>query len=82
MPQDSSGSPVRIGDRVRWRGEVYTITAFGDRTGRFGTHTIEFDRPPHLDQTPDELSIDLIDPLDAPKETEWLSYAKTKLGRS
>lgn len=60
-PQDSTGKPIAIGDRVSWRGQIYTIKAFGDAVGRFGTCTIEFEEPRHVDdEIPDEISVDLV----------------------
>ena len=59
--QDSAGQPITVGDRVRWRGQLYTIKAFGKAVGRFGTRTITFAEPPHLtNEVPDEMAVDLI----------------------
>ncbi len=59
-PTDSRNNPVRVGDRVRWRGETYTIAGFVPGAGIHGTHAVEFVEPRHLDEVPDEVSIDLI----------------------
>ncbi len=58
--RDSRGTPVRVGDVVRFRGKEYTIAAFGPKEGRFGTHLIEFTEEPHTTEKPDEISIDLV----------------------
>ena len=60
-PQDSAGRQIRVGDRVSWRGQIYTIKSFGDPVGRFGTRTIAFEEPPHTDEVPDEITIDLVE---------------------
>ena len=61
-PQDSTGRVIRAGDRVNWRGQIYTIKAFGDLSGRYGTRTILFDEPLHLqDEIPDEIAVDLVE---------------------
>jgi hypothetical protein len=61
MPSDSTGAPIKVGDRVRWRGQQYTIKSFGPRTGRLGTHEIEFNEPRHIpDEVPDEIAVDLV----------------------
>jgi hypothetical protein len=61
-PVDSSGKPIRIGDRVRCRGEQYTIVGFRPGLGRFGTSCIDFDRPFHAaPEDPDEIAVDRID---------------------
>lgn len=60
-PQDSTGRPIQVGDRVSWRGQIYTIKAFGETTGRFGTRAILFEEPSHgPDEVPDEISVDLV----------------------
>jgi hypothetical protein len=58
-PQDSTGREIAVGDRVNWRGQIYTIKAFGGPVGRFGTRTIEFEEPLHRDEVPDEIAVDL-----------------------
>jgi hypothetical protein len=59
--QDSSGRPITIGDRVSWRGQIYTIKAFGELVGRYGTRAIEFEEPLHSsDEVPDEIAVDLV----------------------
>jgi len=61
-PQDSTGRVIRAGDRVNWRGQIYTIRAFGDLTGRYGTRTILFEEPLHIhDEVPDEIAVDLVE---------------------
>ena len=60
-PQDSTGRPIGVGDRVRWRGQIYTIKAFVDPVGRCGTRTIVFEEPRHVsDEVPDEIAVDLV----------------------
>ncbi len=60
-PQDSAGREIRVGDRVRWRGQLYTIKAFGGPVGRHGTHAIEFEEPLHRQELPDEFAVDLVE---------------------
>lgn len=61
-PQDSTGRVIRAGDRVNWRGQIYTIQAFGDLVGRYGTHTILFEEQLHIqDEIPDEIAVDLVE---------------------
>ena len=61
-PQDSMGRAIAVGDRVSWRGQLYTIKAFGDLIGRLGTHAISFEEPLHIqDEVPDEISVDLVE---------------------
>lgn len=61
-PQDSSGRSIGVGDRVNWRGKIYTIKAFGETVGRYGTRVIEFKEPRHRqDEVPDEIAVDLVE---------------------
>ncbi len=59
--KDSAGHPITVGDTVTWRGQLYTIKAFGDAIGRSGTRAIEFEEPLHLTtEIPDEIAVDLV----------------------
>lgn len=61
-PQDSTGRPIGVGDRVSWRGQIYTIKSFGDPIGRFGTRAIAFEESLHVqDEIPDEIAVDLVE---------------------
>ena len=61
MPSDSTGKPLDIGNRVRFRGQMYTIKGFGENTGECGTTTLEFEEPRHTPEIPDEISVDLVE---------------------
>ena len=61
-PQDSAGRAISVGDRVSWRGQLYTIKSFGNPVGRCGTSTITFEEPLHIqDEIPDEIGVDLVE---------------------
>jgi hypothetical protein len=61
-PQDSTGRTIGIGDRVSWRGQLYTIKAFGEAVGRYGKRAIVFEEPPHIqNEVPDEIGVDLVE---------------------
>lgn len=61
MYYDSAGRSIREGNRVRFRGEVYTIKSFKPGEGRSGTAAIEFEEPEiHTEEVPDEWSVDLV----------------------
>ncbi len=55
-PFDSTGKPIRVGDRVRYRGGVYTIKSF-EPGGRMETSKIRFEKVPAAD-CPDEWTDD------------------------
>jgi hypothetical protein len=61
-PMDSAGKLIRVGDRVTWRGQIYTIKAFGDRVGHFHTRSITFEETLHVsNEIPDEIGVDLVE---------------------
>ena len=61
-PQDSTGQPIGVGDRVSWRGQIYTIKSFGEPIGRFGTRAIAFEEALHINgEIPDEIAVDLME---------------------
>lgn len=58
---DSTGKTIAVGDKVRWRSQVYTIKQFLPGQGRTGIAGIEFEEPqlaPHQNELPDEWSVD------------------------
>lgn len=63
MPMDSTGAAIGVGDKVRWRGTVFTIRSFRPGEGRLGTSAIDFEEPLHLDEIPDEIGVDRIEEL-------------------
>ncbi len=58
MHYDSTGIVVTTGDKVRFRGEEYTIKSFLETTGACGTSQIEFVEEQHVSEVADEVSID------------------------
>jgi hypothetical protein len=60
MPEDSTGNNLNIGDRVRFRGQVYTIKEFLFDKGIHGTAAIKFVEPQHTEEQADEVSVDLL----------------------
>ncbi len=55
---DSTGKPINVGDVVKFRGELYTIKAFGPKEDVFGVCTIIFTEPCHTDEVPHECNVD------------------------
>lgn len=62
---DSTNKPIKAGDRVRFRGQDYTISQFIPGDGRWGCAVIKFEEPQHTGEQADECSVDLIE---APRE--------------
>jgi hypothetical protein len=61
QPTDSTGKFLRIGDRVCFRGEIYTIKAFHfGEFGEGGIARIEFEEPQHTSELADEVNVDLV----------------------
>lgn len=62
VPLDSTGKHIRIGSKVRFRGQIYTIADFvPDGKGRFGTSQIKFKEEQHTTEVADEISVDLVE---------------------
>ena len=60
MHQDSTGKPIKVGSKVRFQGEHFTIKSFGEG-GRLGVPTIEFEEEvTHTTEVPDEISVDRV----------------------
>ena len=61
-PQDSTGQLIFVGDRVRWREQIFTIKAFGERKGRLNSALLEFEEPynPKGYLPPDEISVEKV----------------------
>ncbi len=58
---DSTGKPIVVGDKVRWRGQVYTIKAFREGEGRIPEcSAIDFEESKHLEETSDEWGVDKV----------------------
>lgn len=55
---DSANHLIRIGDRVKFRGRVYTIKEFRD-TGKTFVEIL-FQEPQHTSEVATEISVDLV----------------------
>ncbi len=58
---DSTGTLINVGDRVRFRGQVYTIKKFGPFEDHYGVRTIIFTEAAHCNETPHECNVDKVD---------------------
>ena len=61
--KDSTGKCICIGDKVKFRGVIYTIKSFVDGKGCLGTSQIIFEEDQHTDEIADEISVDLVPSL-------------------
>lgn len=57
---DSTGYVIKEGDRVKFRGQVYTIKKFLKTKGACNTSQIEFEEEQHTEEIADEISVDKI----------------------
>jgi len=58
---DSVGRSIRTGDKVRFRGNIYTIAKFHPGEGCMGTARITFTESEiHTDEPADEISVDRV----------------------
>lgn len=61
MRRDSTGRPIKEGDRVKFRGCEYTIHLFLGPIGSYRTQGISFKEPCHTTELADETNVDLVD---------------------
>lgn len=57
---DSTGKQIAVGDKVRFRGQEYTLKGFGPFESHYGVATLTFEEPLHTDEVPCECTIDKI----------------------
>ena len=60
MRQDSTGNPIYVGDKVRFRGRVYTILGFGTFDKSVDVYPIYFKENQHTPEVANETSVDKI----------------------
>ena len=60
MPQDSTGQPINEGDKVRFRGQIYTINNFGPCAAPYNVRDIYFVEDQHTIEIANEISVDKI----------------------
>lgn len=57
---DSTGKQIAIGDKLRFRGQEYTLKGFGPMNLDLNVATLIFEEPLHTNEVPDEISVDKI----------------------
>ena len=62
MHYDSARNPIQVGNKVRFRGQIYTIKEFSDEKGPyFKTPVLIFEEESiHTDEIPEEAIVDLV----------------------
>lgn len=63
IEQDSMSHPIKVGDKVRFRGEHYTIKEFLPGKGLNGCNALVFEEEvtgPFALELPDETAVDLV----------------------
>ncbi len=60
---DSTGKEIKIGNRIRFRGTIYTLKAFGPVEEQYGVATLIFEEPLALNvnEVPHECNVDYFD---------------------
>jgi hypothetical protein len=66
--RDSTGKPIKVKDRVRFRGKEYTIKDFDPGLGVNNTSRIIFEEKQDTLEWADEISVDLVTSAELPKE--------------
>lgn len=60
MYADSTGKPIAVGDKIRFRGQIYTLEDFGPVEDFYGVATLVFKEKVHTDEVPHECNVDLV----------------------
>lgn len=55
---DSTGKLIEIGDKIRFRGQEYTLKDFGPVEEHYGVATLVFEEPLHTCEVPHECNVD------------------------
>jgi len=55
---DSTGKPIEIGDKIKFRGQEYTLKDFGPIEKQYGVATLVFEEPVHTPEVPHECNVD------------------------
>ena len=83
MYKDSIGQhEIRIGYRVKFKGEIYTIARFLPGKGRCGMAAIEFEEKQHVDEVADEISVDFINlgqTMENKNDKEFLQWIHNRM---
>lgn len=57
---DSTGKQIAVGDRIKFRGQEYTLKGFGPNEEHYGVATLIFEEPMHTEEIPHECNVDKI----------------------
>ena len=61
IPMDSTGQPIAVGDKLRFRGKLFTLQGFGPREDVYNVRTLIFEEPiEHTREVPHECNVDLV----------------------
>ncbi len=57
---DSTGKQIEVGNKIKFRGQIYTLKAFGPNEDHYGVATLIFEEPVHTEEVPHECNVDLV----------------------
>lgn len=57
---DSTGRQIAIGDKIRFRSEIYTLKDFGPNEEQYGVATLVFEEEVHTTEVPHECNVDKV----------------------
>lgn len=57
---DSTGRQIEIGDKIRFRGQNYTLKDFGPNEEHYGVATLIFEEEVHTTEVPHECNVDKV----------------------
>jgi hypothetical protein len=57
---DSTGRQIKIGDKIRFRGQNYTLKGFGSNDDHYDVATLIFEEEVHTPEVPHECNVDKV----------------------
>ncbi len=58
---DSAGRAIYIGNKIKFRGEIFTLADFGPNEDHYNVATLIFEEPiEHTPEVPHESNVDLV----------------------
>jgi hypothetical protein len=57
---DSTGKQIKFGDKIKFRGQEYTLKGFGPNEEHYGVATLIFEEEVHTTEVPHECNVDKV----------------------
>lgn len=58
---DSTGKQIAVGDKIKFRSQIYTLKGFGPKEDHYNVSTLLFEEELHTPEVPHECNVDKVD---------------------